>query len=384
MARTAVFVPNNFQEKEPLPLDGLYEIESQDDPYYFSVMGRSKTPSQDPANHSSIYVPLNSTFKRAIITPDFPALYDNDFTCSWILSLFQEMGDNSEVVIGIKSEKRNIANRWLSRQTIQKRFPFMKVKAITKDELQFIRIAPKTSPNGHSYPSIYPYFHNSFSAFSQAYSNAKYNGNGRSVNLEKEAWETFLYSLFGANQKTYILEKIIEDYFSGQKINAMDLGGGYGFMAAELAAKGHSMTVMDVQQFQMEVCRWLTKRCRLENHLQCNVSKIEDAKADPGSLDLVSYFGCLLYLDRPHIPEVFRHTMEMLKPGGIMVIHENMRQAIHPDNPDHQKCFDYPELDSLLKTNAGQPTYYWASVAKKAENMEQLAKRTLVAVVQKK
>ena len=89
-----------------------------------------------------------------------------------------------------------------------------------------------------------------------------------------------------------------------------------------------------------------------------SVGDIVDVPCIEGQYDIVSYFGCLLYIERKHIPEVLRASMKLLKAGGVLLIHENPKEAGKSGSLDYEKRFDAEELMKFIRKNAGEPVFY--------------------------
>jgi len=97
---------------------------------------------------------------------------------------------------------------------------------------------------------------------------------------------------------------------------------------------------------------------------------------------MISYFGCLLYVDRKYIPEILRSSMALLKSSGVLIIHENPKGVIKPGNSDYDICFDTEELINYLNDNAGHPSFYNMFTANKISR-DQLQNKVIMAVVSK-
>ena len=102
-----------------------------------------------------------------------------------------------------------------------------------------------------------------------------------------------------------------------------------------------------------------------------------------GRYGVISYFGSLLYAERDQTPDIIKASMQMLKPGGLLLIHEGPRETANPGTEDYNIRFHAKELDGYLRDHAGEPTYY--NVFTGAEMpWEMVQNRVMMAAVQKK
>jgi SAM-dependent methyltransferase len=78
---------------------------------------------------------------------------------------------------------------------------------------------------------------------------------------------------------------------------------------------------------------------------------------DLGQYDVVTLVGSLLYVERSERIELLRHLWSILRVGGIMIIHENIKNERYKE--DFHLMFEAEELDDLLHPFA--PIRYFAS-----------------------
>ena len=206
MSKTAIYVPNRYAGEDLNLPRALRKRTKGSELFWFSVMGKQRVFSADPGNHANIYTPLTESFSRAVIVGDFPALYDTPFTHAWLFSLLHGMGSEGEIWVQIKAEKTNLLNGLVTEQTLRHHFAELEVKRMTRWGSHWVRISCRESElPSVCFPSIYSFLHGQFNQFQNVYRQAKFRDTQVPETIEEEAWGTYLYSLFGANQKTYLL-----------------------------------------------------------------------------------------------------------------------------------------------------------------------------------
>lgn len=114
------------------------------------------------------------------------------------------------------------------------------------------------------------------------------------------------------------LEEILQSFPKSKKLNILDAGGGFGFMARRLAHLGHSVTVVDISLDMLE----LGKRELAADPVEGSVEFIQGAVQDLPELfsgkkyDLVMCHAVLEWLVDPK--PVIAVLKSMLAPEGIM------------------------------------------------------------------
>lgn len=336
-------------------LAGLPDVPAGPDFAVLSINGGHFDP-QAEGERAYIYSPLNAAFEAVVFVKEFPALYDIDFTYGWIGKLLEDMGQGSRILFEIPSDATNAGKNLITFDGLKARFADAGVERL---DGQWVSLAHSEAALACHFATTYQYFHGAFEAFCDAFE--RYGKTDGMTDEESRAlaFRQFVYSLFGVHQKAFITGRILADGpRRGHPLDFLDLGGGYGFLGAELCAAGHRCHVVDNQEENIRIGHWLAERCHLENRLQLSVGDIVDITDMEGSFDVVSYFGCLLYVDRELVPDVLRASVRLLRPGGALIIHENPKGVIKPGGRDYEKCFAPEELNELLTEHAGSPRYY--------------------------
>jgi ubiquinone/menaquinone biosynthesis C-methylase UbiE len=74
-------------------------------------------------------------------------------------------------------------------------------------------------------------------------------------------------------------------------------------------------------------------------------------------VDMISCIGALLYLPRADVDATLSRWWRLLKPGGVLLIHENIRQPNTPPSRDRDRMFDDHELTAALQ-RLGQQRFF--------------------------
>lgn len=194
---------------------------------------------------------------------------------------------------------------------------------------------------------------------------------------------TFIYSLFGAMQKSFAFRAILDWYGIEKPLNILDCGGGYGFLLCELACAGHRGVVYDHDEHKINtIGPWLSDRCGVADRIEFLEGSLEKLEELDGEYDCVSFFGSLLYADRARVPDILLASMRMLKAGGLLLIHENSQDVVKPGIVDYEKRFRADELRALLRQNAGEPQAF-SIFSGAAIDFDKAAKSVLLLAVRK-
>ncbi len=334
---------------------------------------------QKPAN---LLTPLTPEYSKAFVVKEYPVLYANDFTLAWLLNLLNDMGQGSELYLELGDEKARESRNNITRAFLAEKLPRIQIEILGNDwvRMQYSEAVPKELD---SLATIYRKLHGQFEQFARVYDRAFGSVNGADKEQRRKAvTRSFLYSMFGANQKSFIVEQVIRNKLRGASITGLDMGGGYGLMAAELALKDHEMIVVDYMDKHVEIGKWVRTQFGLDDSLGFIVGRIEDVAEIKGSFDLISYFGSLLYADRGKVADVLSASMRLLKPGGVLLVHEGPKESTVPGTTDYERRFSANELLEYLIRHAGQPEFYNMFTAKRVD-WDSIKDKVIMAVIQK-
>ncbi len=196
---------------------------------------------------------------------------------------------------------------------------------------------------------------------------------------------TMNYMVGGTNYKSAVLERIIGDHITdGRKLKILDMGGAAGFVNAELLLtmpRVEKAVTVDHLAYNLTLARRLFSyyRCSLAGRYFMEITPAQDYLYQE-SFDLVSFIGALLYVPREYVNVILQRSWDALNPGGVLVIHENIK------SPSYKKDFDVmftvEELEGYLE-QFGEIEYY-ASTSAARLKPDQAGKKTLFRVIQKK
>lgn len=194
------------------------------------------------------------------------------------------------------------------------------------------------------------------------------------------------YSISGVAYKSALISHIIKERFrSGQKIKYLDQGGGYGLLTVELLlnqdlniTKGVTCDINpknEARAFQL----FSDFRHQLESRFFFKTVAAQDYEYNE-SFDVISYVGSLLYVPKDQTQMVLERAWSALNSGGILVIHENIKQASYVRNYD--VMFTTQEIDELLSRFAHVDRYLSTTTTRVSKDAG--GNKSLFRVIQKK
>jgi SAM-dependent methyltransferase len=314
-----------------------------------------------------------------VVLSEFPILYGNAFTTAWLGHMLNDATGGRLWFEPRKQKSSDPFRTEFNLAQFGKALPSLREKR--KGSWTVLEAGPDLPEDLKSIPTIYGKFHNGFPAFAAKLAEEL----GPSEGSAQAADSTYKYSMFGANQKSHIASGILRSHGIADRHRGLDVGGGYGFYAAELAAHGAKYDVIDYDRKKAEIVGpWLAARAQVADRVAFRTGTIEQVPGLPRAepYDVVSFFGSMLYADRSTVPAVLRACMEMLRPGGILMIHENVREGGKPESNDYMKMFPADELRGLLRQNAGEPICY-SMFSGEIVPWEQAARSLVMAAIRK-
>ena len=196
---------------------------------------------------------------------------------------------------------------------------------------------------------------------------------------------THNYLLHGVSYKAPILAHIIAEHLPGRRdLRLVDIGGGFGALAAELLLTPEagiaSALVRDIAVQNVALARslYLGLHGDLAGRFRFSLGSAETFGFGEG-FDVISYIGSLLYVPKDRLHDTLTATWAGLRPGGILVVHENIKApAFHRD---YAVMFEPEELDGLL--GAFGPVSHYLSTAPLLVSAADAGRRTVFRAVQK-
>jgi SAM-dependent methyltransferase len=214
------------------------------------------------------------------------------------------------------------------------------------------------------------------------------SGSDGSAELEFHgAMELVHYWSVGLSYKAPILGQIVRERFPGRRdLRHADLGGGPGFLAAELLLDVNlgieRAMSMDLDSRYAALARGLidARADRLLGRLELVVDDMQSFEYD-GTFDVVSFIGgTLIYLPKGDQRPVVERAWAALRHGGILVVLENIRASRFVR--DHDLMFEAAELDEVLGA-FGPISYVSASDGRSLQEPE-VGDRTVFRIVEKR
>ncbi|MBL4810722.1 MAG: hypothetical protein JKY43_11770 [Phycisphaerales bacterium] len=162
------------------------------------------------------------------------------------------------------------------------------------------------------------------------------------------------YSVTGASYKTEALRRFIGQYLPNKRnLRVVDIGGGMGFVDIELL-----LTCPSVERLvncepvisTLPVTKRLVERfsSTIRDRFSLAIHPAQEYPFDQ-PIDVLSDFASLLYLPREDLVDTLDRAWTALRPGGIFVIHENIKRPIFKDKGYYNSVFEVKELDGYLK-----------------------------------
>lgn len=212
----------------------------------------------------------------------------------------------------------------------------------------------------------------------------------RSVDVEpailKREVNAQSYSVGCMRYKSTIISHIIKSFMDGKpNLHLTDLGGGYGNLAAEILMDDVN-TVTDVLVNDPSVRYMLFSEYMyrglndvLKDHFEFQLGLMEDHEFT--STDIISMIGSVLFVPREQRADFIKRAFDSLRPGGLLIIHENIRAERFAGVKEHDHMLGADELDGYLsplsKVNYFSSTY-WAHFSR-----EEAGTKSVFRVVQK-
>ena len=160
------------------------------------------------------------------------------------------------------------------------------------------------------------------------------------------------YQVGGIAQKAALMRFILGEHFGRRHdLSLADLGGGYGLLAAELLLDPdcgvERAACVDPSPYNCLLAAELYRglRRRLRGRFRFHPCPGQAFRPE-SPLDAVSFVGSLLYVPRDETQAVLDRAWESIAPGGLLVVHENIK---HPRfTADHDLMFTVEEIDERL------------------------------------
>ncbi len=318
----------------------------------------------------SVFAPLADTrFEIIVIGRELRLLIGGDFTLAWLAGLCSRLGPRDALYLELPQvppgrphdprlriddiearsdlfEVRVLERNWLS-VTLSREF-----RVLVEAEGLASAARPRLD-------TIAPRLLSSWPAFAERYRSA-HSGYVDPERLRPEfAARQFVYTLHGTAQKAHFLEWAARARGLNRPLRILDMGGGYGAMAAELAVRGHTVTVVELERAKIEsLGHWISALAAVEDRLEFVAGNFDAIEQIAGPFDVISFFGSLLYYPHDRCPDLLRRCSERLAPDGLLVVHENPKERATPEAVDYDNQFFADELHDAVSLVFDDVRYY--------------------------
>jgi hypothetical protein len=201
----------------------------------------------------------------------------------------------------------------------------------------------------------------------------------------QELGSLWSYQLWAALAKIAVLRWILGEYEVGDCIDHVDMGAGAALVGAELLLDPSTSVDQSTGLELRAIGPWCG--CRLAGADAESLGdrwrfRLGTASTWSGSprLGLFTALGSLLYLPRTDSAALLERAWDSLVPGGLLVVHENIRHERFV--ADHDVMFDRVELENLLERFG--PVEHVAATACRRLQPDQVGEKTVFRVVVKR
>jgi SAM-dependent methyltransferase len=200
-----------------------------------------------------------------------------------------------------------------------------------------------------------------------------------------EKVEFLTYLIHGPSYKNAVLNRILADHFGARRdLAVLDHGGGPGFVIAELLLENPSIRRavncdINAQYLWPAFDLYLHYFDRLNGRFAFAIGAAQDYAYDQ-TYDLISFIGSLLYVPRPQTKATLDRAWAALNPGGLLVVHENIKNPAF--TRDHDVMFTVEELDGFL--SAYGPITHYSSTRCARLSATEVGTSTVFRVVQRR
>lgn len=194
------------------------------------------------------------------------------------------------------------------------------------------------------------------------------------------------YCITGVSYKTEGLRRIIDGHLGGRpQTRVLDLGSGPGVVLGELLLSRPDVAAgvnCEVEAHYVPLARRLFYEYRgaLKDRFKFRQSAAEDFDySEP--YDIICAFASLFLIPKEELRRTMEQAWASLRPGGCLVIHENIQRPAFETRWYYDQMFSKEELDALLG-EFGTIEWFRSSDLGKMEP-DQVSDLTVFRVVQK-
>ncbi len=358
---------------------------------YLSSWGQLLTPTAEYRPCGHYLSPLDPSFKRAIILRSAIPLPASDALGAVLGAMLDQMGEGSEV--WIESPKAsNPANTWVTSEQLASWFPSCQVDDQPNKAKHWLRVSwsPQLQSDLDALGSIYPKLAGRLDEFAQMLEDSEHPCEDPKKSFTNSIIGSFVYSMHWALHTHGAIKKITKAVGQSGPMKILDIGGSYGFLTCELAACGHQTTNLEMIEYRIDqVLPWMVEATGVRGRVDGIAKRMEELEGIEESLDMICFMGSLLCIDREDVSGVLARASKLLKPGGLIVLRENMllpenaaNVASVANTASHEERFIADELHRHLQT-INLDVFYMDHLGHQRTAEEATKLWTLFAAVQK-
>lgn len=311
----------------------------------------------EPGKTAHVTAPLSSVFQKAHILPSSVPMPDDDGAAAFLGWVLRHMGPGAELEIDLCPDA-GAKTWWLTPESLAARLPSCRLVQ-AKDAKSWCLCAPE-SGLGHDLRQLKSRVHACRADFAGFRRTMECHGRrfeDPKTNPSRSAELVFAYSLQRVLPNAFVFERICRAAFGARRLRLLDMGGGFGFLGCEMAAKGHRVMVQELGRDRVATGKtWLRPLLGLDQSVEYCQGRMEDFEGPDETYDLISFWGSLLLCDRGKIDQVLRRALRMLKPDGVLLVEERPLVKGRSEVPTLHP-FQAAELDAILRSAVGVPTY---------------------------
>ncbi|TWO72102.1 class I SAM-dependent methyltransferase [Caenimonas sedimenti] len=328
---------------------------------YFSSWGPllDGTPAYKPCAH--YLAPLDARYGRCIILRNAIPLPPSPALAAVLATMLVRMGEGSEILLEL-GRSLVPAEGWVDAAQLAQWLPGATLEKAPGGRRGWLRLgwAPAVAEDLAALRSTYPILLDRLPAFGEQLRRAGFpcadplQDHGGSVE------NAFTYSMHWALHTRAVFDAQVRGASGGGPLVGMDVGGSHGFLACELAMQGHRVTDLELDAWKIEhILPWLAQQCGVADRVSGLAARMETLTGQDASYDYIAFMGSLLCIERKDVPLVLETAMRLLKPGGVLVIRENLALEANaaPGNLMNAR-FAPQEMHDAIRELGEAPLYF--------------------------
>ena len=359
----AVYYPHRMDMEATLKALSSFVPEDplRRDSRFFSSWGPGLEPTPDHKPCAHYLTPLDESFRAAFVLKQSIPLPPSSALAAVFGAMLLAMGEGASIYVQSDKTIRRTA-RWVMPEDLRATLPSAEIEARPGGVNGWFRIGWRKglTEDVAGLGSIYPLLAHRFGDFHEALIEAGHPDGDPDSDFYNSTVNTFTYSMHWALHTSALLEIIFREHGMTGPMRGLDVGGSYGFLACEMAARGHRMTNLEmldsgVQRFQP----WLAEASGVANLVDGVAARMETLSEKDDRYDFVCFMGSLLCIDRDKVPDVLKAATRQLERGGLVLVRENLLiEATKRTGGPVETRFTPVELNDFLRQNVGDVSYF--------------------------